>query len=189
MINWGDCSGVKFGTLRMARCYVLWLVHTYLHKHSLLFQVHQNLLGDFGLLLFCLYFFEQYLSELMGKVAESERGKFLRNVHGTIPWDISQQLCAMASCARWLSSTVGEYTHTPQHVSVWECVFTCVHTCVPKCIWECASEHIPSKASASVACRTLLGPVSLQAWEKCLVSCGQIGNTLTLQKLICSQCL
>lgn len=63
------------------------------------FPNSSELPGDLGLLLFCLYFFEQYLSELMGTVAESERGKFLRNVRGTVPWIISQQLCAMSSCA------------------------------------------------------------------------------------------
>lgn len=47
MITWGDCSGVKFGTLCMARCYVLWLVHIYIHKHLLLFQIHLNFLWEF----------------------------------------------------------------------------------------------------------------------------------------------
>lgn len=97
----------------------------------------------------CLNWWERLQSQNVGSSWEM----YMEQSHGTFP---SNSMPWLPVPGDWDLQL--ENAHTPQHVSVWECVFTCVHTCVPMCIWECASEHIPSKASASVACSTLLGP-------------------------------
>lgn len=133
MITWGDCSGVTFGTLRMARCYLLWLVHIYLHKHLLLFQVHLNFLWNFWfaslspLLLWTIFV---WIDEKGCQVRTSKKRQ-----HGTYPRTISRSPCHVFPCLVikfWSASelALGWREDTPAHgMCAWEraCVYLCVN--------------------------------------------------------------
>lgn len=71
-------------------------------------------------------------------------------------------------------------TRTPH--SMWACESVCLLVCIHVCLCVFGSVHLstyPLRLVHQWLVAHCLAPVSLKAWEKCRVSCGQTGNYAT----------